>query len=145
MRPLLAPCLPPATARAIPLARQKIAKRTWISLNSIKSKHCTEIGIVTRWRTFRASTIESASITYEQNRLAEANRSSDATTNDDPPTQTMLAFRSLSQQPHNLDNLSRFEVRFDRECHRAAYRLLRLKEKIRKPSRESADNKEIAQ
>jgi hypothetical protein len=94
---------------------------------------------VARWRVFRAWTMESTSITHEQNRLANANSA------EDPPTQTMLAIRSLNQQSHNLDNVSRHEGRFDRQYHRAADRLLRLKEKMTKLSRESADNTELTQ
>jgi hypothetical protein len=100
---------------------------------------------IARWRTFRAWTIEAASLAYEHNRLAEANTNSGAPVYHDAPTQTMLAFRSLSQQPQNLDNLSRFEGRFDRQYHRAADRLLRLQEKMRERSRESADTRELTQ
>jgi hypothetical protein len=94
---------------------------------------------VARWRVFRAWTMESTSITHEQNRLADTN------SGEDPATQTMLAIRSLNQQPHNLDNVSRHEGRFDRQYHRAADRLLRLKEKMTKLSHESPDNKELSQ
>jgi hypothetical protein len=147
-RPLLAPCLPSGIARATKLARQflhttKIAKRTWISINHIESKRCTEIGAVANWRIFRAWTIEAASPTHEQNRVAEAKGNSGAPTDHGPSTQTMLAFRSLSHQP-NLDNLSRREGRFDPQYHHAAGRLLRLQVKMRQRSLKYADKKELS-
>jgi hypothetical protein len=128
-RPHLAPCLPSGTARP---ARQflpitKITKRTWISINHIESKCCTEIGAVARWRFFRAWTIEGASLAHERNRLAHANSGSGAPTEHDPPTRTtMPAFRSLNRQ-RNLENLTRHEGYFDRQYHRGHDRLVRLK------------------
>ena len=97
------------TAQATPQARPvlpttKITKRTWISLNHIESKRCREIWTVVRWR------FEAAEIAVEQKRQAEANG------NEDQPTRTMLASRSLSRQG-----------------------------KMGKPSRESADNRDVNQ
>jgi hypothetical protein len=94
---------------------------------------------VARWRIFRTWTMESVSIAHEQNRLAEANGG------EDPPTQSMLAYQSLSQQPQKLENLSRREGRFDLQYHRAADRLLRLKEKMAKRTLEFADNREVTE
>jgi hypothetical protein len=127
-RPLLAPCLPSGTARATPLARQfppktKITKRTWISINHIESKCCTEIG---PW-------LAGASSPPRPSRppASLANRTAWPT-----PTPTV--------QPQSLENLTRPEGYFDRQYHRSADRLIRLKEKATKRSPESADNTELS-
>jgi len=80
---------------------------------------------VCRWRTLRCWTLEAASLTHEQLRQA------DSATEENGPTCTMLALRSLAGPPNSQENLSRYEVRFDRQYHRAADSLLRLKAKKR--------------
>jgi hypothetical protein len=85
-----------------------------------------------RWRISRAWTIEAASLTHEQNRLAETNGS------DDPPTQTMLAFRSLADN----DLMGRNEHRFDRQHCRALEALTKREDrKIATRSQFFEDNK----
>jgi hypothetical protein len=74
-----------------------------------------------RWRVLRSWTFQAAQIAREQRLQA------DSAADEDPPTQSVLALNSLNQSPSLLETLSRQEIRFDRQYHRAADRLARLK------------------
>jgi hypothetical protein len=73
-----------------------------------------------RWRVLRSWTFQASQIAREQHLQA------DSITDEDPPTQSVLALNTLSQPPSLLETLSRLEIRFDRQYHRAADRLLPL-------------------
>ena len=89
---------------------------------------------VARWRLTRLWTIEAASLLHEQLRQAES------TTQENGPTRTMLAIRALADHPHSLETLSRYEVRFDRQYHRAADSLHRLRAEKRHGTRQPQQN-----
>jgi hypothetical protein len=74
-----------------------------------------------RWRVLRSWTFQALQIAREQRLQA------DSTADEDPPTQSVLALDTLNQPPSLLETLSRQEIRFDRQYHRAADRLARLK------------------
>jgi hypothetical protein len=74
-----------------------------------------------RWRVLRSWTFQATQIAREQRLQA------DSITDEDPPTQSVLALDSLNRPPSLLETLSRLEIRFDRQYHRAADRLSRLK------------------
>jgi hypothetical protein len=78
-----------------------------------------------RWRVLRSWTFQASQISREQ-RLQ-----GDSVIDEDPPTQSVIALNSLNQPPSLLETLSRLEIRFDRQYHRAADRLARLKSKKR--------------
>jgi len=93
-----------------------------------------------RWRVLRSWTFQASQISREQRLQAVS------PANEDPPTRSVLALQSLNQPPNLLETLSRQEIRFDRQYHRAADRLTRLKkEKMTERSRESNENKEQSQ
>src|ERR1035438_3070527 len=74
-----------------------------------------------RWRILRSWTFRASQISREQ-RLQ-----GDWVIDEDPPTQSVIALNSLNQPPSLLETLSRLEIRFDRQYHRAADRLTRIK------------------
>jgi hypothetical protein len=74
-----------------------------------------------RWRVLRSWTFQAAQVSREQ-RLQ-----GDSAADEDPPTRAVLALNTLNQPPNLLETLSRLEIRFDRQYHRAADRLARLK------------------
>jgi hypothetical protein len=78
---------------------------------------------VARWRLLRLWAVEAASIIHEQRLQTGA----DSANIIDPPTRAMLAMRSLTDRSRHADALSRYEVRYDRQYHRAAQRLIRLR------------------
>jgi hypothetical protein len=88
-----------------------------------------------RWRVLRSWTLQASQIGREQRLQA------DSITDEDPPTQTVAALETLNQPPSLLETLSRLEVRFDRQYHRAADRLARLKAKKAERSRAFDENK----
>ena len=75
---------------------------------------------VARWRLRRIWTLEAANLAHEQRAQA------DATQHEDPPTQTVLAVRTLSLPPRSLDVLSRHEARCQRAYNQALDRLLKI-------------------
>jgi hypothetical protein len=75
---------------------------------------------VARWRLRRIWTLEAANLAHEQRAQA------DATQDEDPPTQTVLALRTLSLPPRSLDVLSRHEARCQRAYNQALDRLLKI-------------------
>jgi hypothetical protein len=89
-----------------------------------------------RWRVLRSWTFQASQISREQRLQA------DSAADEDPPTRAVLALNTLNQPPNLLETLSRLEIRFDRQYHRAADRLARLKEKKSERSRESTENNE---
>ena len=74
-----------------------------------------------RWRTLRNWTFQAAQLAREQTLQA------DSAAHEDPPTRALLALNALNQPPSLLETLSRQEIRLDRQYHRAADRLARLK------------------
>ena len=60
-----------------------------------------------RWRLRRTWTLETGSLTQEQDAQAAATRG------EDPPTQTALAMAELANPPRSLDGLSRSGTRYD--------------------------------
>jgi hypothetical protein len=98
-----------------------------------------------RWRMLRSWTFQASQIAREQRLQA------DSITDEDPPTQTVAALDTLNRPPSLLETLSRLEIRFDRQYHRAADRLARLtakkekKEKKTERSRISDENKQQSQ
>jgi len=82
-----------------------------------------ETMVVNRWRTLRNWTVETAGLIHEQKAQYAAN------SHEDSPTQTALALLSLAKPPRSQETLSRYEVRYDRQFHRAAQYLLRSKAK----------------
>ena len=96
-----------------------------------------------RWRILRSWTFRASQISREQ-RLQ-----GDWVIDEDPPTQSVIALNSLNQPPSLLETLSRLEIRFDRQYHRAADSLNGLKKdrlrakkgKKAKRSRASVENK----
>lgn len=82
---------------------------------------------VSRWRLRRIWTLEAANLTLEQRNQAGA------TEDEDPPTRTALAVRSLSLPPRSLEALSRHEAR----CHRAYNQALDRLRKIQAEKRKS--------
>jgi len=87
---------------------------------------------VARWRLRRIWTLEAANLAHEQRAQAETNQ------HEDPPTQTVLAVRSLSMPPRSLEALSRHESRCQRAYNQALDRLLKIQaEKQKNPARQS--------
>ena len=78
---------------------------------------------VARWRLLRLWAVEAAGIIHEQRQQTEP----DPADTVESPTRAMLAIRSLTDHSRTSDALSRYEVRFDRQYHRAAERLTRLR------------------
>jgi hypothetical protein len=72
---------------------------------------------VNRWRLQRVWALETAGFIHEQRAQAPAMAA------EDPATKYALVHRSLSYPPRSLESLSRYEVRCDRQYHRAADRL----------------------
>ncbi len=77
---------------------------------------------VYQWRLLRSWTLDSAAITYEMRRQADANADQNT------PTRAMLAMRSLCQNSRQPELMSRYEHRFDVQHHRALQDLRRRKE-----------------
>jgi len=90
---------------------------------------------VNRWRLQRVWSLETAGVIHEQR------AQSAATAGQDPSTKYALAHRALSNPPRSLESLSRYEVRCDRQYHRAADRLRRiLAERERSEREEEKEN-----
>ena len=97
-------------------------------INEFDPADSYEMGLVetmaiSRWHTLRNWTLETVAVARVQ-RLQ-----SDSTRSEDPPTQTVLAMAELDNPPRSLDGLSRRGTRYDLVYHRAADRLIRLREK----------------
>lgn len=78
---------------------------------------------ISRWHTLRNWTLETVAVARVQ-RLQ-----SDSTRDENPPTKTALAMAELANPPRSLDGLSRRGTQYDLVYHRAADRLIRLREK----------------
>lgn len=99
-----------------------------------------------RWRLYRLWAVEAAGIVAEQRRQAATNSVDHLET----PERAMLAMRSLADNSRHPETLSRYEVRHDRQYHRAAKRLAYLvSERRAQNSRQqgthlATGNKEVA-
>lgn len=89
---------------------------------------------VNRWRLQRVWALETAGFIHEQRAQAPA------TAAEDPATRYALVHRSLSHPPRSLESLSRYEVRCDRQYHRAADRLREILAERKRSEREAAKN-----
>jgi hypothetical protein len=74
------------------------------------------------WHASRMWALESAGINYETRRMADSIRG------EDPPTQTMLAIRSIGDEERHADTLGRYARRYEREYYAAFEGLLRYRE-----------------
>jgi hypothetical protein len=77
--------------------------------------------VMCRWRQMRLWVMEKSALNYEMRRQAAANQG------EDKPTRAALAHRTLSDETRSLDNLSRYETRFDRQFSRALQRFNELR------------------
>lgn len=75
---------------------------------------------IARWRLMRTWAMEKEELTIEMNKY-------DPETNS-PVTRAALAFRALSDESRVLDNLHRYETRYDRAYHRALNQFLRRRQ-----------------
>jgi len=106
---------------------------------STPSEHMlVETMAVARWRLMRIWTLEAAAINHEQ-RLQSG---TDAEEN--PPVRTAMAVDKLAER-RGRENLSRNEVRYDRQYHRAADRLRLLKREKPHGTHFSEENKEVTE
>ncbi len=72
--------------------------------------------VMCRWRQMRIWVMEKSALNHEMRKQAVANQA------EDKPTRAALAYRALTDETHSLDNLSRYETRFDRQFSRALQR-----------------------
>ena len=95
---------------------------------------------VAQWRMRGLWCVQAASIAHELHLQADANA------HEDPPTRTMLAMRDSGDHSRHSGSMSRDEVRYDRQYHRALVGLLRFREEKnagRQRSHQPTENKEI--
>jgi len=78
---------------------------------------------VAQWRQTRIWSVEAAGLNRE------IRQQSDAALTADPPTRTLLAFRSLAGDTRHLYLMSRYEHRYDRMQYRAIEALERMQER----------------
>jgi hypothetical protein len=86
---------------------------------------------VARWRQMRLWATEKATIRHEIRRQGETQGATY-----DAPTQTALAFRTLSDDSRSLDLIHRYDAHFDRQFLRAHRRLLELVDRRTPPPAE---------
>lgn len=103
---------------------------------------------VAYWRLLRIWALESASVNHEINLQAESMSAEDSDV--DPATRAMLAYRALGDTHRDLDLMSRYEHRFDRQYHRALELLNKLRDRKEKNAhairtRQAEQNKEPAE
>ena len=77
--------------------------------------------VMCRWRQMRLWVMERSALNHEMRKQAAANQA------EDKPTRAALAHRALSDETRSLDNLSRYETRFDRQFSRALQRFNELR------------------
>ena len=77
--------------------------------------------VMCRWRQMRLWVMEKAALNYEMRKQAAANQG------EDKPTRAALALRALSDETRSLENLNRYETRFDRQFSRALQRFSELR------------------
>jgi hypothetical protein len=77
--------------------------------------------VMCRWRQMRLWVMEKSALNHEMRKQAAANRG------EDKPTRAALAHRTLTDETRSLENLSRYETRFDRQFSRALQRFNELK------------------
>jgi hypothetical protein len=77
--------------------------------------------VMCRWRQMRIWAMEKSALNHEIRKQALANR------NEDKPTCAALAHRVLTDESRSLDNINRYETRFDRQFSRALVRFRELR------------------
>ena len=77
--------------------------------------------VMCRWRLMRLWAMEKSALNHEMRKQAAANQA------EDKPTCAALAYRALTDETNSLDNLSRYETRFDRQFSRALQRFNELR------------------
>ena len=77
--------------------------------------------VMCRWRQMRLWVMEKSALNHEMRKQAATNEA------EDKPTRAALAYRALTDETHSLDNLSRYETRFDRQFSRALQRFKELR------------------
>ena len=77
--------------------------------------------VMCRWRQMRLWAMEKSALNHEMRKQAAANQG------EDKPTRAALAHRALTDETRSLDNLSRYETRFDRQFSRALLRFNELR------------------
>jgi hypothetical protein len=80
--------------------------------------------VLCRWRLMRLWTLESAGMSHEIRRQSQMHES------ESKSTRAALAFRALSDESHSLEQMNRYETRFDRQFARAHKRLLDLRKRV---------------
>lgn len=78
---------------------------------------------ISRWRQMRLWSMEKAGLDHEIRKQA------DSLPEENAPTRTALAFRTLCDQSRSLDLINRYETRYDRQFSRAIQRLGDLRSK----------------
>ena len=81
--------------------------------------------VMCRWRQMRLWVMEKSALNHEMRKQSAANQA--AFNQEDKPTRAALAYRALTDETHSLDNLSRYETRFDRQFSRALQRFNELR------------------
>jgi hypothetical protein len=76
--------------------------------------------VVARWRQYRIRSAEAAGISNEMNRIRY---------DDDVPTRTWAAFRTLTDSSRTLELLNRYDARFERDFRQNLNCLLQLRER----------------
>ena len=77
--------------------------------------------VMCRWRQMRLWVMEKSALNHEMRKQAGATQA------EDKPTRAALAYRALTDETRSLDNLSRYETRFDRQFSRALQRFNELR------------------
>jgi hypothetical protein len=77
--------------------------------------------VMCRWRQMRLWVMEKSALNHEMRKQAATNQG------EDKPTRAALAHRALTDETRSLDNLSRYETRFDRQFSRALQRFNELR------------------
>jgi len=77
--------------------------------------------VMCRWRQMRLWAMEKSALNHEIRKQAAANQA------EDKPTRAPLAHRALTDESRALENLSRYETRFDRQFSRALMRFNELR------------------
>ena len=77
--------------------------------------------VMCRWRQMRLWAMEKSALNHEMRKQAPATQA------EDKPTRAALAYRALTDETNSLDNLSRYETRFDRQFSRALQRFNELR------------------
>ena len=77
---------------------------------------------IAQWRQLRIWAIDAAGITHEMH------RQTGSMTDEDPPTRTMLAIKSIAESGRHSELMSRYEHRYDRQYYRALEAYIRYQE-----------------